>query len=181
MQTSRNSISGNDVGGDNTNIFNISTMDMSSLNTNFLSTSNYDILEQSTSTPAETTYRGDIQMSEPLHISGSIDCLKNIRISNANRLIIGQLNINSLRNKIEALKTIISGKIDILVITETKLDDTFPTNQFSIDGFSMPFRLDREGVGLLYTLEKTYHVENLNHIINQIILKELSLRLILGR
>ena len=82
-----------------------------------------------------------------LHNYEPNELLNNIRISNVNRLIIGQLNINSLRNKIEALKTIIRGKIDILVITETKLDDTFPTNQFSIDGFSMPFRLDREGGG----------------------------------
>ena len=54
------------------------------------------------------------------------DILNKIRISNANRIIIGLLNINSLRNKLDALKTIISGKIDILVITESKLDDTFP-------------------------------------------------------
>ena len=32
----------------------------------------------------------------------SSDILNNIRISNANRIIIGQLNINSLRNKLDA-------------------------------------------------------------------------------
>ena len=32
---------------------------------------------------------------------------------------------------------------DILLITETKLDNTFPVSQFSIDGFSMAYRLDR--------------------------------------
>ena len=70
--------------------------------------------------------------------------LNNIRISNANKLIIGQLNINSLRNKFDALKTIISGKIDILVITESKLDESFPTNQFLTEGFSLPFLRDRD-------------------------------------
>ena len=54
------------------------------------------------------------------------------------------MNINSLRNKFDALKTIISGKIDILVITESKLDESFPTNQFLIEGFSLPFRRDRD-------------------------------------
>mgnify|MGYP003709007651 CR=1 FL=1 len=73
--------------------------------------------------------------------------MNSIRTSNANRLIIGQLNINSLRYKFDALKTIISGKMDILVITETKLDDTFPTNQFLIDGFSLPYRFNRDRRG----------------------------------
>ena len=48
--------------------------------------------------------------------SHPIDILNNIRISNANRIIIGQLNINSLRKKFDVLKTIIRGQIDILVI-----------------------------------------------------------------
>ena len=58
--------------------------------------------------------------------------LKNIRLSNVNRLIVAQLNINSLRNKFHTLIDIVSGKVDILVLTETKLDETFPKNQFLI-------------------------------------------------
>ena len=40
--------------------------------------------------------------------------------------------------------------VDVLVITETKLDDTFLTSQFLVTGFSVPYRLDRNrnGVGL---------------------------------
>ena len=43
--------------------------------------------------------------------------------------------------------------IDILMITETKLDDSFSVSQFGIDGFSTPFRLDRNknGGGILLT------------------------------
>ena len=37
--------------------------------------------------------------------------------------------------------------LDILIITETKLDDTFPVSQFHIDGFSKPYRLDRNRNG----------------------------------
>ena len=33
--------------------------------------------------------------------------------------------------------------LDILIITETKLDDIFPVSQFHIDGYSKPYRLDR--------------------------------------
>ena len=40
--------------------------------------------------------------------------LKDIRINDINRLIIGQLIINSLRNKSEQLSTMINGNIDIL-------------------------------------------------------------------
>ena len=33
--------------------------------------------------------------------------------------------------------------IDFLLITESKIDDTFPEGQFQIEGFSRPIRLDR--------------------------------------
>ena len=33
--------------------------------------------------------------------------------------------------------------IDILMITQTKLDDCFPASQFLIQAFCTPFRLDR--------------------------------------
>ena len=73
--------------------------------------------------------------------------IKNLRLSNVNRVIIGNLNINSLTNKFDQLKEIVLKYIDILVITETKLDDTFPNAQFLVPGFSKPFRLDRNRKG----------------------------------
>ena len=36
---------------------------------------------------------------------------------------------------------------DILVLTETKLGDTFPTAQFLVNGFSEPYSLDRSRKG----------------------------------
>ena len=33
--------------------------------------------------------------------------------------------------------------LDIFIVTETKLDDSFPVSQFKVEGFSTPFRLDR--------------------------------------
>ena len=36
---------------------------------------------------------------------------------------------------------------DILILTETKLDGSFPTSQFMVDGFSMPYRHDRKRNG----------------------------------
>ena len=60
-----------------------------------------------------------------------------------NRIFIAHLNINSLRNKFEILKEATANKVDILLISETKLDSSFPLNQFHIDGFTTPYRLDR--------------------------------------
>ena len=33
------------------------------------------------------------------------------------------------------------------MISETKVDDSFPDGQFFLDGFGTPFRLDRNGNG----------------------------------
>ena len=82
--------------------------------------------------------------------------LKDIRINNINRLIIGQLSINSLRNKFEQLSTMINGNIDIFMISETKLDEIFPAAQFSLQGFCDPYRFDRNRNGggiMLYIRE----------------------------
>ena len=80
--------------------------------------------------------------------------LNNLRIQNLNRIIVGHININSIRNKFEMLSTLVRDKVDILLISESKLNDTFPTSQFRINGFSPPFRKDRSEHGggvLLYT------------------------------
>ena len=73
--------------------------------------------------------------------------MKKIKLINPNRLIIGQLNINSLSNKLEHLKTLTIGNIDILIVTESKLDQSFPSGQFNIDGYSLPFRYDGNSFG----------------------------------
>ena len=47
----------------------------------------------------------------------------------------------------------VENNADILLISETKLDDLFPSGQFKICGFSMPYRYDRDSMGgglLLY-------------------------------
>ena len=56
------------------------------------------------------------------------DTLKKLRIKNLNRVIISQININSIRNKIELLSEAVLGNIDILMVSETKIDMSFPTS-----------------------------------------------------
>ena len=82
-----------------------------------------------------------------IHQEGDESILKTLRIKNLNRIILGHININSLRNKFDQLKEFVMGKIDILIISETKLDQTFPTGQFLMHGYSDPFRLDRTAHG----------------------------------
>ena len=73
--------------------------------------------------------------------------LSQIRVKNRDNVIIGHLNVNSLVPKLDAIKTIIIGNIDIMIFGETKLDDSYPTAQLLIDGFRRPFRLDRDSNG----------------------------------
>ena len=56
--------------------------------------------------------------------------LKEIKAQSSDKLILRHLNINSIRNKFEWLKFIIDNNIDIFLISETKLDDLFPTALF---------------------------------------------------
>ena len=65
----------------------------------------------------------DPKESKPLNSNNieeenSLDSLRKLRLRDVNKVIIGNININSL--------PVISKNFDILVITETKLDDTFP-------------------------------------------------------
>ena len=73
-------------------------------------------------------------------------------LNKADRLIIGQLNINSLRNKFEMLREIVHDKLDILLVSETKVDPLFPSSQFAIEGFSSPLLLDKYFSGWYYAI-----------------------------
>ena len=58
-----------------------------------------------------------------------------------NKIIVGHLNINTLRNKFEALQFIINRNLGIL-LSEAKLDDAFPSAQVMLKKFGISFRLD---------------------------------------
>ena len=75
--------------------------------------------------------------------------LENLKLKNNHRLVIGNLNFNSISSKFDNknVKLIKQGNIDISVITEIKIDSTFPLNQFAIQGYSKPYRFDRNRNG----------------------------------
>ena len=64
--------------------------------------------------------------------SNSIKQPKIIRLKDINRVIIGNLNTNSLTVTFAQLQEIVLKYVDILILTETKLDDSFPTSQFYV-------------------------------------------------
>ena len=73
-----------------------------------------------------------------------------------NRILISHLNINLLRNKFEMLVSSIGVNVDMLMISETKLDESFPVSQFLMPGFENPIHLDRSSSGggiMLYIRE----------------------------
>ena len=88
--------------------------------------------------------------SERLDISSddpSFSSLKVVSRKNLRRIIFAHLNINSLGNKFDALVDQIKGNVDILITSETKLDESFPKVQFKIPDFASPFRQDRNEFG----------------------------------
>ena len=100
-----------------------------------------------------------------------------IKTKNENRIVVAHLNINFINQKFEALKTLVNNNVDILMISETKIAESFPSKQFQIDDFSSPFRLDmdRFGGGIyirqdLLCKELTYHnrPENMETIFTEV-------------
>ena len=62
--------------------------------------------------------------------------IREIQIQCPEKTTVGHLNINSIRNKSGALSFIIDTTIDILPISETKMDDSFTSAQFRLKGFA---------------------------------------------
>ena len=75
---------------------------------------------------------------------GSLDTkcrLKEMKDQSSDKLILGHLNISSIRKTFEALKIIIDNNIDIFLISETKLDDSFFSAQFLIKRFQSSLQI----------------------------------------
>ena len=75
------------------------------------------------------------------------ETLRTIKNDNFHKIIIGHLNINSSRLKFEFLKELIGKNIYIFLISETKLNETFPPGQFLTNGYQITHRFDRNENG----------------------------------
>ena len=64
------------------------------------------------------------------------------------------------------------GNVDILMVTEEKIDKSFPTSQFIIPGFTPPYRFDRtkESEGILAYIREDIPSKllNISYIVSDI-------------
>ena len=60
--------------------------------------------------------------------------LHKVRIGNASGILFGQVNIKSIRNKFELLMNIIKNEIGFFMLSENKIDNSFPISQFTMTG-----------------------------------------------
>ena len=95
----------------------------------------------------------------------SIKGLYNTRKRYPKNIIISYLNINSIRNKLNDLKILISDSVDILCFSESKLDETFLNSEIALDGFKKPYRLDATASsrGLLIYVKASLPSKTINH------------------
>ena len=80
-----------------------------------------------------------------------IDSIRHLKLSNAHKIILGHLNINSLRNKFELIADVIQGTFDIFLLSKSKIDESFPDKQFRLNNYRI-FRKDRNryGAGIMF-------------------------------
>ena len=98
-------------------------------------------MEQGSFLQAKNTSSENLDLFKPL---------KFFRRKHSKNLIFGYLNINSLRWKFhEVMNELLTlHLIDIMFFAETKLDSSFPPEQFSVSGFrEPPYREDRNKYG----------------------------------
>ena len=72
------------------------------------------------------------------------------RLNHPKNVIIGHLNISSIRKKFSGFKGLALTETNICLLSETKIDNSFPNSQFFAEGSRM-FRKDRNknGGGLI--------------------------------
>ena len=57
-----------------------------------------------------------------------------MKIKKPKNVFLGHLNINYIENKFESVWKFIKDTFDIFLLSESKLDSSFPDDQFSIPG-----------------------------------------------
>ena len=102
-------------------------------------------------------YYPHVSTALPMNKETQYATLQHLRVKHIDKILLGHININSLRNKSETLADLIKGKLDIMLISETKIDYTFPTSQFDIECYTS-FRLDRTANGGGIILHTRYDI-----------------------
>ena len=99
----------------------------------------------------EAVYANTLDVMKPCIRESPGRVIVEERKRNSSGALIVHLNINSIQNKFEELKTLNNSlRAHIIVISETKVDSSYPNSQFNLPGYHM-YRKDRKkgGGGLL--------------------------------
>ena len=99
----------------------------------------------------EAVYANTLDVMKPCIRESPGRVIVEERKRNSSGALIVHLNINSIQNKFEELKTLNNSlRAHIIVISETKVDSSYPNSQFNLPGYHM-YRKDRKkgGSGLL--------------------------------
>ena len=74
--------------------------------------------------------------------------LSNLRIRNVYLLLVAHININSIRDHFDQLVSGIKNNIDVLMISEAKIDKSLLNMQFHVEGYgNCVYRLDQNEYG----------------------------------
>ena len=100
----------------------------------------------------DDTRNTKLDLSVSKSSAADLEMLQDDRLKLLHNPLIAYLNINSLRNKVIDLGEILKDlPLDYIVISETKLDESFPNSQFKLNGYEVRARRDRHkhGGGLI--------------------------------
>ena len=91
-----------------------------------------------------------------------IDSIRLLKLSNPHKIMLGHLNINSLRNRFESIADVIQGTFDIFLLSETKIDESFPDKQFRVNNYRI-FQKDRNryGGGIMFYMNENLPCKSL--------------------
>ena len=90
--------------------------------------------------------------------------LKKDRLNYLRNPLIGYLNINSIRNKISDIREVFGKlQLDYFVLSETKIDESFPSAQFNTDDYIIRNRRYRvkHGGGLIEVVRKGFIIKRM--------------------
>ena len=113
--------------------------------------------------------------------SNAFQSVQKHRLQNPKNAVIGHLTVKSRRHKFETVEELVQNKVDVFFLSETKIDETFPNQQFMINGYNL-FRRDRNchGGGVLCYINENIpsKIVNVEGIVKEceIVLIEFSIK-----
>ena len=115
------------------------------------STNDYAKFSAKENTNVEVKSENETGIQDEQKCENFSDFLFNIQKHHSHKVIKAHIKVNSLKNKFDMLSHVVSEYIDMLMISESKLEDTFQHALYHLKHFSNLYRLDRNshGGGLL--------------------------------